>query len=182
MLLSYDQLVSEILNQGVIRGSNLSMVQPSSIDIRLGNSIQIEMNPNFPAQRMVSLSRRGGLTMMEVDISLQPYYLQPGEFILAHSQEKFYLPNNISAEYKMKSSMARIGLNHLTACWCDPGWHDSVLTMELQNVTRHHTLEVRAGDSIGQMVFFKHEPVPPENSYAAVGRYNGDHSVVGIKL
>ena len=40
---------------------------------------------------------------------------------------------------------------------------------------------IRPGDAIGQMIFFRHEPVPSEASYASKGRYNGDTSVSGIK-
>ena len=77
--------------------------------------------------------------------------------------------------------MARIGLEHMNAGWCDAGWNGSVLTLELKNMTKHHAIRIRPGDPIGQMVFFKHEPVPTEASYASKGRYNGDSSVSGIK-
>ena len=91
------------------------------------------------------------------------------------------MPMDISAEYKLKSSMARIGLEHLNAGWCDAGWHGSVLTLELVNVTRHHSIIIRPGDPIGQMVFFRHAPVPPERPYATRGRYNTDRTVRTIK-
>lgn len=35
------------------------------------------------------------------------FLLMPGEFILAQSVEVFNLPDDLSAEYKLKSSMAR---------------------------------------------------------------------------
>ena len=110
-----------------------------------------------------------------------PYVLLPGDFILAASVEIFNLPNNISAEYKLKSSMARIGLEHLNAGWCDAGWNRSCLTLELKNMTRHHSIELNYKDPIGQIVFFKHTPVPNDKSYAVRGRYNGDTSVQGVK-
>ena len=47
--------------------------------------------------------------------------------------------------------------------------------------TRHHAIRLQAGDRIGQVVFFEHELVPEDRSYAARGRYNGDTTVVGIK-
>jgi deoxycytidine triphosphate deaminase len=105
----------------------------------------------------------------------------PGAFILAHSREVFNLPSDISAEYKLKSSMARIGLNHLNAGWCDSFWSGSVLTLELHNTTQNHAIQLRMGDPIGQMVFFRHAPVPEESSYKVRGRYNNDKTVSGIK-
>ena len=113
-----------------------------------------------------------------------PYHgvtLFPGQFMLAQSIEVFNLPNNVSAEYKLKSSMARVGLEHLTAGWADAGWSNSVLTLELKNMTQHHPIRIRPGDTIGQMTFFEHEEVPQDRSYSTRGRYNGDISVSGAK-
>jgi dCTP deaminase len=182
MLLSYEQLMDWVFHRKVIRGSKPEYVNATSIDIRLGEKILVERRQTEgEGLPMVSLRDRTPLRMREVDISTEPYLLQPGEFILAHSMEEFDLPLTISAEYKMKSSMGRIGLNHLTSCWCDAGWHDSKLTMELKNETRYHVQEIRAGDLIGQMVFFAHHPVPRARSYAARGRYNGHDTVKGIQ-
>lgn len=64
---------------------------------------------------------------------------------------------------------------------CDAGWNGSALTLELKNITQFHTIRLTDGDPIGQMVFFKHEEVPAERSYAARGRYNRDETVSGIK-
>lgn len=108
-------------------------------------------------------------------------YLQPGEFILAQTVEEFYLPNNIAAEFRLKSSVARAGLDQALAVWCDPGWNGSVLTVELRNNTRYHVLVLEAGMKIGQVVFFKGEPVPDEASYAVRGQYNNDKSVTANK-
>jgi len=109
------------------------------------------------------------------------YALRPDEFILASSEEFFDLPDYISAEYKLKSSMARNGLEHLNAGWCDAGWNGSRLTLELKNVTRYHKLLIEAGMAIGQVVFFKHAPVPHEKSYAVRGQYNKQQSVTESK-
>jgi deoxycytidine triphosphate deaminase len=77
--------------------------------------------------------------------------------------------------------MARIGLEHLNAGWCDAGWHGSVLTLELLNVTRHHRIKLESGTRIGQIVFFRHLEVPKDHSYATKGRYNKDTSVSQVK-
>lgn len=97
------------------------------------------------------------------------------------SAEVFNLPEDISAEYKLKSSMARIGLEHMNAGWCDAGWHGSVLTLEFKNMLQYHAILIRPGDAIGQMIFFYHEPVPKSASYATRGRYNNDKSVSTIR-
>lgn len=175
MLLSYTE-ICELIEQGVIEGAKYESVNSSSLDIHLGSKLKVE---EFLFESMlISLRDRKSLSMYECSF---PHTLAPGEFILTESKEIFHLPNNISAEYKLKSSMARIGLEHLNAGWCDAGWHGSVLTLELKNMTNFHYIELNKGDAIGQLVFFKHTPVPEDKSYAARGRYNNDKTVTGAK-
>ena len=184
-LLSHNELLL-LIDDGVITHTKPEHVNSASIDIQLGNKILIERTDPSLYQKgdlkRVTLRNKDHLHMIEWDLVREgPYILFPGEFILAHSVEIFNLPNNISAEYKLKSSMARIGLDHLNAGWCDAGWHGSVLTLELKNCCRNHEIVLQAGDLIGQVIFFSHEEVSDENSYAARGRYNNDKSVSGAK-
>ena len=54
--------------------------------------------------------------LIDIDISDRtkedPYYLAPSEFVLAETVETFNLPDDISAQFVLKSSRAREGLNH----------------------------------------------------------------------
>ena len=177
-LLAYPELC-ELVEQGVITNVRDGAINASSIDIHLGEKVLIERRHATYRHQIVSYSKREPLTMDEADC-FEGVLLEPGEFILASSVEVFNLPANISCEYKLKSSMARIGLEHLNAGWADAGWHGSVLTLELKNITRYHTIRLQAGDPIGQMVFFRHSEVPADKSYAARGRYNRHETVSGI--
>lgn len=176
MLLSHNELI-DLIERGVIENAKTEAVNAASIDIHLGPVILVEE----PGNAVIDYRARTKPKMHEVHLNEGGYVLRPGDFILAQSVEVFHLPMDISAEYKLKSSMARIGLEHLNAGWADAGWHGSVLTLELVNVTRYHSIIIRPGDPIGQMVFFRHTPVPPERSYAARGRYNKDRTVRTIK-
>ena len=49
------------------------------------------------------------------------------------------------------------------------------------DVTGHLLAATRDADTIGQITFFAHEPVPDDKSYAARGRYNNDLSVTPPK-
>lgn len=180
-LLSFMRLCS-LVQDGVITNVDHSQINATSIDIRLGNRILVENVEGDRNHKRVSLKKRTPLDMIAVDLKEgETFELYPGEFILAHSIEKFFLPLNMSAEYKLKSSMARIGCEHMNAGWCDAGWHNSVLTLELKNMTRDHIIVLTPGDFIGQVVFFEHEPVPAECGYGKRGRYNNDNSVSGVK-
>ena len=176
MLLSHNELI-ELIERGVIENAKIEAVNAASIDIHLGPVILVEE----PVNAVIDYRARTKPKMREVHLHEGGYVLRPGEFILAQSIEVFNLPLDVSCEYKLKSSMARIGLEHLNAGWCDAGWHGSVLTLELVNVSRYHSIIIRPGDPIGQMVFFRHTPVTHERSYAARGRYNKDRIVRTIK-
>jgi len=177
MLLSYTE-ICELIEQGIIEGATYESVNSSSLDIHLGKELLIEEMSIYSPLDIISLRSRKPLNTRRL---VFPSVIGPGEFILTQSKEIFHLPNTISAEYKLKSSMARIGLEHLNAGWCDAGWNGSVLTLELKNMTRNHSILLQEGDAIGQIVFFKHTPVPEDKSYAARGRYNNDKTVMGAK-
>lgn len=179
-LISHDRLL-RLVADGVITGVTEEMVNAASIDITVGSRFIVEAMPPED-DSVVSLRDRTPPTSLVVECADgRPFMLPPGGFCLAQSQQKFNLPANISAEYKLKSSLARVGMNHLLAGWCDAGWNGSVLTLELHNVLRRHSIAIREGDRIGQMIFFEHEPVPQKASYATRGRYNGDDTVKGMK-
>lgn len=177
-LLSHRELC-ELIDMGVIENTDYSAVNAASIDIHLGDKFIWEAQPETNDEYFIDYRSRK--PFVSATYFGNEYNIEPGEFVLAQSIEVFNLPNNISAEYKLKSSMARIGLEHLTAGWCDAGWNGSVLTMEFKNLLEHHAITVRTGDAIGQMVFFRHEPVSDEASYATRGRYNRDKMVKTIK-
>jgi len=142
------------------------LINPASIDLLLGNEIMCECENTARLQRL--------------DISEftreQPYLLGPGAFVLAQTQEVFNLPDDISAQFALKSSRAREGFTHALAGWCDPGWHGSVLTLELTNAKRFSCLPLYPGLKIGQMVFYRMS-AKPRASYA--GHYNNHDKVMG---
>ena len=189
MLLAHDE-IEELLDLGVVEYAEPEHINATSLDVRLGIDILIER----PAEvynsadyqggiKRVTLRDRDPLTMRTHNLMKDgPFILYPGEFILAHTHEVFHLPNHISAQYALKSSMARIGLEHLNAGWCDAGWNNSSLTLELKNITRYHEIVLHHLDKIGQLIFFKHKVVKDEHSYASRGRYNGDRTVSGAKV
>ena len=176
-LLSHEELC-HIVQMNVITPVEAKAINAASIDIHLGDTILWEAQPEV--RPIIDYRKRQPVSYETYHMDADGWVLQPGDFILAQSREVFNLPNWLSAEYKLKSSMARIGLEHMNAGWCDAGWHGSVLTLELKNMCQYHSIRIRPGDAIGQMIFFRHEPVPTEASYATKGRYNKHNTVMGI--
>ena len=155
----------------------LENINGASIDITLDSIILSESVDST----IIDLAGKENIYMDTHDISNSSYLLHPGKFMLASSNETFNLPNNIACEYKLKSSLARNGLQHMLAGWCDPGWNNSKLTLEFHNVLKYNTLLLTHGMKIGQMVFFECEPVPEEHSYATKGQYNNQTTTTASK-
>jgi len=188
MLLSYTQLINDIVNTGVITTSDndlidIDQVNGASIDITLGNEIMIECRslPDRPLPVLIDLQAKETLNLEKIKIPVSGYHLKPNEFILASSVEKFNLPDNIVAEYVLKSSLARCALQHMLAGYCDPNWTDSHLTLELKNEAQHHILLLKPNMKIGQVKFYKVDHVPHEHSYAVKGNYNSSNGVTESK-
>ena len=170
MPMSYNEL-KQLVAAGVITNVEPEQINAASIDLTLGDLISVE---SPVAKFSVDLSVRKPRqypNFKPVDIN-QGYEMAPGEFLLGSTQQKFYLPNWICADYRLNSSLARAGLNAALAMWADPGWHDAELTLELKNWLQYHTLTIRPGMRIGQMIFHRVETVPPEKSYGTIGSYN----------
>jgi dCTP deaminase len=157
---------------GMVSPYDQALVNPASLDVRLGRHIRIEC-AGTADMALLDLERQG---FTEAD----PYVMKPGQFILAETVETFHLPNTIAAQFMLKSSRAREGLEHLMAGYCDPGWHGSKLTMELHNSRQLAGVALWPGMKIGQMVFHRMSQAPIHD-YSVTGRYNEDQQVTASK-
>jgi dCTP deaminase len=151
---------------------DLSMVQPSSVDVRLDRFFRLFDNHKYqhidPSLDQPDLTR-----LVEVDAS-ESFVLHPGEFVLGATFEVVTLPDDIAARLEGKSSLGRLGLlTHSTAGFIDPGFSGHV-TLELSNVA---TLPITLwpGMKIGQLCFFRLSS-PAEHPYGSEkygSRYQG---------
>jgi dCTP deaminase len=177
-LLTFNSL-EKLVKDGVIT-ADPSHINAASIDVTLGYHFKVERPPES-LSAAVNI-RESTLNFYEVEVVPgSRLILQPGMFVLAETQEVFNLPDDIACEYKLKSSMARNGLQHLLAGWGDPGWHSSTMTLEFKNVTQNHPIELTPGMKIGQVVFWRGEKVPPHASYRTKGQYNNQSKAQGSK-
>ena len=169
MILS-DWQITARCHGGMVTPFDPELVNPASLDVRLGPTLLIESAEGL---ELVPYPLAG-------HTEENPYLLKPGQFVLAHTVETFNLPDDIAGQFMLKSSRARNGLEHLMAGYCDPGWHGSVLTLELHNSRQLHPVALWPGMKIGQMVFHQ-MAATPQRSYAVTGRYNGDATVQGSR-
>jgi dCTP deaminase len=136
----------------VLEPLDASLVQPSSIDVRLDSSFRVFENHRYPyidpAEEQPELTR-----LVEVPPG-EPFVLHPSEFALASTLERVALGHDLAARLEGKSSLGRLGLLvHSTAGFIDPGFSGNV-TLELSNVA---TLPIKLwpGMKIGQLCFFQ---------------------------
>jgi len=165
-----DWQIAERCRAGMVGGWDPALVNPASLDVRLGDTLLIE-SAQSPELVRYPLHRHS---------QDDPYELRPGQFCLADTIEVFNIPDDIAGEFRLKSSRAREGLDQALAVWLDPGWHGSVLTMELRNNRQLWSQLLWPGMKIGQIIFHLMAERPVA-SYALTGRYNGDATVMASK-
>ena len=111
-----------------------TMVQPASVDLRLGNSFRVFHNHRITAIDLADPPRN-----LTEHVEIAPddsFSIHPGEFVLGRTQEHVELPDDIVARIEGKSSLGRLGLIvHATAGFVDPGFKGT-LTLEITNLTR----------------------------------------------
>ena len=177
-LITHTELV-QLVADGVLTGVDPEHINAASIDITLGSTIFIEASPHGGYDR-VDLKAKETPHMEPVVI--HGYYdLAPGQFCLASTQEIFNMPNDITAEFRLKSSGARAGLDAALAMWVDAGFTGANLTLELVNNLKYHHLRLRPGLKVGQIIFWRGTPVPDHASYAVKGQYNNELGTVPSK-
>ncbi len=109
---------------------NKNDVQPCSIDLHLGNSFAKNDKRFFS----------------------QEYEIQPGEFILATTDESVVIGDDLLGRLEGKSSIARLGLIiHTTAGFIDPGFRGQI-TLEIANLS-NKPITLKAKQPIAQICF-----------------------------
>ena len=173
MLLSDRDIRAEIATGRVaIEPFAESMVQPSSVDVRLDRFFRVFENHKYsvidPSIEQSELTR---------EVVVEPnehFILHPGEFVLASTYEIITLPDDIAGRLEGKSSLGRLGLlTHSTAGFIDPGFSGHI-TLELSNVA-NLPVKLFPGMKIGQLCLIKLSS-PAEHPYGSAvyaSRYQG---------
>jgi dCTP deaminase len=147
-----DGTITRLVEEGRIRIDpwDPALVQPASVDLRLGDSFRVFHNHLAPA---IDLRRPPENLTEEVVVPAgDTFVIHPGEFCLGRTLEWVELPDDIVARIEGKSSLGRLGLIvHATAGFCDPGWKGT-LTLELNNLTRVPII-LHPGLEIAQLSF-----------------------------
>jgi dCTP deaminase len=126
------------------------MVQPASVDLKLGTSFRVFHNHRIQVIDLAAPPQ--GLTEpVEVDEN-EPFVIHPNEFVLGRTEEHVEMPDDVVARIEGKSSLGRLGLIvHATAGFVDPGFKGT-LTLEITNFNSV-PIVLRPGLPIAQLSF-----------------------------
>jgi dCTP deaminase len=126
------------------------MVQPASVDLKLGTSFRVFHNHRIQVIDLAAPPQ--GLTEpVEVDTD-EPFVIHPNEFVLGRTEEHVEMPDDLVARIEGKSSLGRLGLIvHATAGFVDPGFAGT-LTLEITNFNSV-PIVLRPGLPIAQLSF-----------------------------
>jgi dCTP deaminase len=169
-----DRSIREELAAGriVLEPFDDSLVQPSSVDVRLDRYFRVFLNHTMAVidvkKNLEELTR-----LVEIGDE-RPFVLHPGEFVLASTLERVALPADLVGRVEGKSSLGRLGLLiHSTAGFIDAGF-DGHITLELSNVA-NLPITLYPGMKIGQISFLR-MTTPADVPYGSDGlksKYQG---------
>ena len=158
-----DGTIRRLVDEGriVLEPWDPELVQPASVDLRLGDSFRV-----FHNHRAAAIDLREPPTNLTEEVTVsggEAFVIHPGEFVLGRTLERVELPDDIVARIEGKSSIGRLGLIvHATAGFVDPGFKGS-LTLEITNLTRI-PIKLWPGLPIAQLSFMTLDQ-PAERPY-----------------
>ena len=148
-----------------------SQINPASVNLTLGDTF------------LVPLIKKAGAVYLGKEVEYHRFEakedgfpIDPGEFVLATTQEHVSIPSNVAAFVQGRSSIGRIDLTTQNAGFVDPGFHGHI-TLELVNESPN-TIILTPGYPVAQLVFFECYPV--EKPYN--GKYNGQVEATGSRM
>lgn len=156
MAILSDQDIIKYLDEGKITIEPLEdpsrQIQPSSVDLRIGNE--------FKGFRIIRKPCIDPLDKSDLESYMESFHLEqgeafiihPGEFALATTYEAVKLPDDLVARVEGRSSMGRLGITmHVTAGYIDPGFQGKI-TLEISNIGKM-PVALYTGQRVCQIVF-----------------------------
>lgn len=172
MILADHQIRAMIKDRNLVTDVPDSQINPASLNLTLGDTFLV---PKLKKNDVVNLGDQVDYHRFKADRQLG-FPINPGEFILATTQERVNIPSDVAAFVQGRSSIGRIGLTTQNAGFVDPGFHGHI-TLELVNESPN-TIMLTPGYPVAQLVFFECSAV--ENPYR--GKYNDQVEATGSRM
>lgn len=179
MILSQQQIREEVEKEEIKFDPPLQEKQwgEASVDLRLGlkftkfkgmDGVTFSMAQGIGAVANTGLWVEKELKKEDEFGKKEQYILSPGEFILALTYERVWMPRHLIAMVEGRSTYARVGLSmHQTAPWIQPGWNGQI-TLEIRNSGNNSIALTPIEDMPCQLTFFKlTSEVPEKDAYGS---------------
>ena len=178
MTLLVDKTLREAISTGkiLIDPFDPSLIQPNSIDVRLGNTDCRYVSPGYS-----NTINPANEAPRSVSRQVDKVVIKPGEFVLVETIEYVKLPSNVYGIIMGKSSTGRLGIDVENAGLVDSGF-EGTLTLELYNKTRSHTYVLLPGFPIAQILFYSCDEVETPYSERKSARYLGQRGATSYRV
>ncbi|GIW62614.1 MAG: dCTP deaminase [Patescibacteria group bacterium] len=172
-----DQKIKEFLEKKelVIEPLDEIQIQPSSVDLRLGNEFSIYLD----SERILDIKNseiEKHLKKIVINNN-ESFIIEPKQFVLATTKEYIKLPDYLTAFVEGRSSIGRLGLFIENAGWVDAGFEGNI-TLEFYNANSK-PLKIYPDMRICQLVFAKMVS-SAQNPYR--GKYQGQKGVTASRI
>ena len=172
MILTDKNILQQISDNKIVidPSPSLEQIQPSSIDLRLGNEFLLPI----PHQLVDVKNGSPHYETIECNVLQMP----PNSFILGTTIERIKLPPNLIARVEGRSSLARLGIAiHITAGFIDPSFEGQI-TLEIANLS-NNTVMLYENMRICQIVFEELKETPNRLYGDCGNKYQGQQGVTG---
>lgn len=152
MILTKKEILEEIKKKNIhISPFKKENIGPASIDLTLADEFRV-----FIEYKSIILSEHTNAEKLTKKIKQKQITLEPGDFVLAKTQEKISLPENICAFLSGRSRFARMGLLiDVTAFFIHPGVSNTQV-FEIKNISQNE-ITLSKGLKIAQLILVRTE-------------------------
>lgn len=171
MILADKQIRTLIKQRALVNPVKDEQINPASVNLTLGDTFLIQR-----VKHNCHITLGSEVDYRRFKSTEGGFPIDPGEFVLATTQEHVNIPSNVAAFVQGRSSIGRIGLTTQNAGFVDPGFHGHI-TLELVNESPN-TIILKPGYPVAQLVFFECYPV--EKPYD--GKYNDQVEATGSRM
>ncbi len=126
----------------------MNNVQPGSIDLTLYHEIEV-FSPNGVFDPQATEKSALEKMIRKIDISKEPFQLEPGAFITGYSAEKIKLSTFVGARIYNRISLAKCGIDASVSSFANPGFEGRKVIV-IRNFGQHAVL-LHAGMRICQL-------------------------------
>jgi len=165
-----DYQIKQWATNGGLTPFDSDCINPASVDLRWSGRVKVAVG--------MALDNEKIWHDMTPLVKPEGFWFLPGLLYLADSLEFVKIPKEWSSTLVLKSSMGRLGLEHLHAGWAESGFHGT-LTWELKVLAPWPVL-LKPEQKVMQLVFETMASLP-ENDYSAKGRYQNQREPTPAK-